>query len=136
MLTVVGNHSDSRQGVAVTELAVCLPILVLLVFATLEACHTIYLRQSLSIAAYQGARTALIVGATESNVVAQCDQVLADRKVSGGVVRIAPAGFENSPPRTFIAVEVSAPHLDNQLLPVRLFAKPFMTGRVEMMKEF
>ena len=42
------------------ELAICLPVLILLLFGTIEACAIIYLNQSLKIAAYEGARVSLI----------------------------------------------------------------------------
>ncbi len=51
-----------RDGVAATELAVCMPVIVLVVLATIESCAMIFLQQSLSIAAYEGARVALAPG--------------------------------------------------------------------------
>ena len=48
----------SRRGGG--ELAVCLPVVVLLVIATIEACSAMFLKQSLTVAAYEGVRTALI----------------------------------------------------------------------------
>ncbi len=39
-----------RRGVAATEFAVCLPIIVLLVLGTIEACSLIFLKQTLAIA--------------------------------------------------------------------------------------
>ncbi len=132
----IGTSPRSRRGIAATELAVCLPLLVVLLFGTLETCATISLGQTLSIAAYEAARVALILGANETNIRTQCEQVLADRHVTGAVIQIAPAGFETAPPGTFVAVEISAPYATNGLLPVALFAKPYTTKRVEMMKEF
>ena len=52
------------RGVAAAELAVCLPIVVLMVIATIEACSAVFLKQSLTVAAYEGVRTALEEGAT------------------------------------------------------------------------
>ena len=48
-----------RRGVAASELAVCLPVIVLLVLAMIEACTMIFLKQSLTVAAYEGVRTAI-----------------------------------------------------------------------------
>ena len=58
----------------------------LLVVGTIEACSMIFLKQSLAVAAYEGARTAIIPGATKAQVEAACNQILADRKVDGGTV--------------------------------------------------
>ncbi len=128
--------NDARRGVAVTELAVCLPILVLIVFATLETCSNIYLKQTLSVAAYEGARVALINGATAVNVDTQCQQILNDRGVTNATIQITPANFEAMPVGTFVAVYVSAPCRDNLVTPVVIFSPAEMSARVEMMKEF
>src|SRR5262245_11435218 len=62
------------RGVAAAELAVCLPIVVLLVLATIEACSALFLKQSLTVAAYEGVRTAIEEGATSANVQTACNQ--------------------------------------------------------------
>ena len=69
----------------------CLPIVVLLVVATIEACSAVFLKQSLTVAAYEGVRTALVEGATASNVQAACNQILADRKIEGGTITVSPS---------------------------------------------
>jgi len=126
----------TRRGVAVVELAVCLPVLFVLALATIEVCNCIYVKQSLAITAYEGARVALIVGATEENVRTQCQILLDERRLRGGVIDIAPDNFETAPAGTFIAVEVSMPQAANGILPTRVFAQEFVTHRVEMMKEY
>lgn len=125
-----------RRGAAVTELAICLPILVIFVFGTIEICNYIYKKQSISIAAYEGARIALVSGSTEEKVRLQCELLLADRRINDAVIQISPADFETAPTGTFIAVEVSAPLASNGVLPKQLFAQDFLNARVEMMKEF
>ncbi|MEM9660354.1 MAG: TadE/TadG family type IV pilus assembly protein, partial [Planctomycetota bacterium] len=42
------ERRSTRCGLAVTELAVCLPVVVLLVLAMIEACTMIFLKQSLT----------------------------------------------------------------------------------------
>ena len=69
----------NARGVAAAELAVCLPIVVLLVIATIEACSAVFLKQSLTVAAYEGVRTALEEGATARSVQRHCNRVLSDR---------------------------------------------------------
>ena len=63
-----GNHNGvrrrSRRAVAAAEFAVCLPILVLLVFGSIEASSFIFLKQALSVAAYEGAREAALSNST------------------------------------------------------------------------
>lgn|GEM_PF-2733391 len=57
-----------RSGLAATEFAVCLPILLAIVIGTIEACSMVYLKQSLSVAAYEGARAALRAGGSTQPV--------------------------------------------------------------------
>ncbi|MEQ8210024.1 MAG: pilus assembly protein [Lacipirellulaceae bacterium] len=125
----------SRHGLAVTELAVCLPVLTLIVLATIEACTMIFLQQSLSIATYEGARVALVQGAEASNVEAQCDLILNSREVQGATVTVTPSNFASTPPGEWIAVEASAPFSSNSLVGGWLFNGRTITARTEMMKE-
>src|SRR5690349_16362046 len=86
------RHSTryKRQGVAASELAVCLPVLVLLVLAMIEACTMIFLKQSLTVSAYEGVRIALLPNATTSQAQAAANSVLADRRVKNGAVTVTP----------------------------------------------
>ena len=73
---LVGSESMRRfkrtesKGAAIMELAVCLPLLVTLTMATVEACAMIYLKQTLKIAAFEGARIGLIPSSGSVNIVA------------------------------------------------------------------
>ena len=87
-----------RRGVATAELAVCLPVVVLLVIASIEACSMIFVKQSLAVAAYEGARTALVHGATAAQVQTTCAQILKDRRINGATVSIKPADLSTAKP--------------------------------------
>lgn len=52
----LGN--DRRNGAAVVELAIVLPVLLILVFGTLEICQRLYVKQSTVIACYEACRVA------------------------------------------------------------------------------
>ena len=54
------RRPQESRGVAAAELAVCLPVIVLIVIATIEACSALFLKQSLTAAAYEGVRTAIV----------------------------------------------------------------------------
>src|SRR6187399_1097588 len=110
-----------RRGVAATELAVCLPIMVLLVIATIEACSALFLKQSLTVAAYEGVRTALEEGATTTNVQTACNQILADRNIKGASISIKPSNIAALNPGDFIDVTVSAPCTPNSPVPATFY---------------
>jgi Flp pilus assembly protein TadG len=129
-------YSRTRHGVAATELAVCLPVIVLLVIGTVEACSMVFLKQSLSVAAYEGVRTAVAAKATTAQVEAACQQVLTDRKVQGGVVTITPKNFETLNQGEFVDVTVSAPCSSNTVIPIRFFRGRTLSATASMMVEF
>ncbi len=74
------NANLARRGVAAAEFAVCLPVMVLLVLGMVETCSMVFLKQSLAVAAYEGAHTAVKPGATSADVRAVCDNILRDRR--------------------------------------------------------
>lgn len=125
-----------RRGVAATEFAVCLPIVVLLVVGTIEACSMIFLKQSLEIAAYEGARTAIIPGATKANVEAACNQILADRKVKGASISVKPSDIDALKPGDYVDVTVTAPCNNNSVVPNTFYRGKTLSSSASMMIEF
>lgn len=127
---------DSRRAVAASELAVCLPILVLLVLAMIECCTMIFLKQSLTVAAYEGIRTAIEPASTTANVEASCKAVLTDRRVKDAKITINPVKFQDLARGQYITVTVSAPAAKNSVIPGSFFRGRTLTGTATMMKEF
>ncbi len=125
-----------RRGVAAVEFAVCLPIIVLIVLSTIEACSMIFLKQTLAIAAYQGARTAIVPGKTQTDVVAACNQILKDRNVDGAVVTVKPKDFENLEPGQYVDVTVTAPCNANSIVRNKFYKGKTLTANASMMIEF
>jgi Flp pilus assembly protein TadG len=125
-----------RRGVAATEFAVCLPIIVLLVVGTIEACSMIFLKQTLAIAAYEGARTAIIPGVTKTQVEAACNQILTDRKVKGAVITVKPTDIAALNPGDFVDVTVSAPCSSNSIVPNKFYKGRTVSSTASMMIEF
>lgn len=123
------------RGVAAAELAVCLPVVVLLVIATIEACSALFLKQSLTVAAYEGVRTALEDGASSANVQTACDQILADRRIQGATVTISPANFAALGPGDFIDVTVRAPCDANSVVPTTFYRGRTLSATASMMNE-
>src|SRR5690606_7582633 len=112
------------------------PVIVLLVLAMIEACTMIFLKQSLTVAAYEGVRMALQPGAVSSDVEAACNGVLADRRVQGAAVTINPANFTAVPPGEYVEVTVSAPADRNSTIPGSFFRGKTLSASATMMKEF
>jgi hypothetical protein len=129
-------RADKRRGVAASELAVCLPVIVLLVLAMIEACTMIFLKQSLTAAAYEGVRASLDGNATSAAVEAACDGVLRDRRIQRGSVVVRPANFAALAPGEYIEVTVSAPTDPNSTIPGSFLRGRTLIATAVMMKEF
>jgi hypothetical protein len=125
----------SARGVAAAELAVCLPIVVLLVLATIEACSALFLKQSLTVAAYEGVRTALEEGATAKSVRDTCNRVLSDRHVKGGSVQLRPSNIDALEPGDFVDITVSAPADANSVVPANFYRGRSLSATASMMIE-
>jgi hypothetical protein len=98
-----------RGGGAATDLAVCLPLIVLLALAMIESCAMISLRQSCSVAAYAGARTALLDDASATDVRRASQLILLERRVKGGTIMVRPNDFQSLPPGESVEVIIEAP---------------------------
>lgn len=131
----IAARSAKRRGVAAAELAVCLPVVVLLVIATMEACSAIFLKQSVTVAAYEGVRTALVETATAASVQAACDQILSDRKVRGAQVTVQPSNIAALEAGEFVNVTVTAPCDQNSVVPTTFYRGRTMTATASMMIE-
>ena len=129
-------NRGSRRAVAASELAVCLPILVLLVLAMIESCTMIFLKQSLTVSAYEGIRKAIEPSATAAQIEAACNAVLADRRVNDAKIAISPSNFQSIARGQYITVTVSAPAGKNSVIPGTFFSGRTLTGSATMMKEF
>ncbi len=128
-----------RRGAAVVETALCLPVIVILMFATLEICAGIYLKESLSIAAYEGARTGVKRRSTRAQVISRVEDILAARNVtlgSGGRITVAPTDLSTLDILDPITVTITAPTADNSAFVFNHLANRNITATVKMAREF
>ncbi|MGI9430517.1 MAG: TadE family protein [Bythopirellula sp.] len=129
------SRGNNRRGVAATEFAVCLPVIVLLVLGMIECCTMIFLKQSLTVAAYEGVRTALEDRAVNRDVLRSSQQILTQRRVQGGTTAVNPSNIPAVPTGQFITVTVSAPADLNSVIPGSFFRGRTLSASATMMKE-
>ena len=129
------DRTVKRKGAATVELAVCLPVLALLVFGSIEAASFIFLKQSLQVAAYEGVREAIRSDTTDALAVGRASAILDSRVVRDANIRF-PAGSVSSIARgQQVVIEVSAPTRTNSPLAGQWVANRTLTARVVMLKE-
>lgn len=125
-----------RRGVAAVEAAVCAGIIVLLTFGTLEICSAIYLKESVTIAAYEAARVGVKRNATRQDSIDQANAILDARDISGGQVTVNPGDFSALDALGQITIVVRAPVNQNSFFVGKFFSNKKMRGRVAMFREF
>ena len=114
----------------------CLPLITLLMLGTIDACSMIFLKQSLTIAAYEGGRTALVPGTDAIQIEADCLRLVADRNISDAQVSIDPKQPDTAKAGDYISVAVSASCASNSLIPSLFYKGRVLSATAYVMKEY
>ena len=126
-------HSRKKNlGVVAVEAAICITAMLPILFGTLEICSGFFLQESLTIAAYEGARTAARQDATPEGVREYVLELLEDRgvKIGDGEIEITPASFENHRALNPVTVRVSAPTAGNSIFVFERLANRTLSAEV------
>jgi Flp pilus assembly protein TadG len=112
---MLSRHSTrNRKGTATVELAFSLPMIVLLVFGTIETTSLISFRQRLLTAAFEAARTTSAPLHTSTSGIAAGKAILDARGVNGATITVSPDPVTSKTPTgTEIAATVTAPFASN-----------------------
>ena len=125
-----------RQGVAAVEAALCLPVVLILMLGTLEICSGIFLRESLKIASFEGARAGVRRQSTPDQVRTTVTEVLQARGVQGAQIEIVPNSFDGLDALSPIAVTVTAPAEGNSAFNLNFLTGRTVNARTTMLREF
>lgn len=109
--------------------------MVIFTFSSIEMCSAIYLRQTLTIAAYEGARVACHPQGITVDAKLAAERILTERRIRGGTIVTNPANFDSASQGTVIQVSVTAPVGANSLLRFGLFGNSQLTADCSMRKE-
>ncbi|WP_083904703.1 TadE/TadG family type IV pilus assembly protein [Rhodopirellula sp. SWK7] len=129
------SRRRNRRGAAAVEFAVCLPVLVLLVFGSIEASCMIFLKQTLSVAAYEATRVAIRDGRANADGERSARQILEGRSVNGFDIRFPNGEALDADRGAEVVVEISAPSAANSPLIGQFVADRVLTARVVMIKQ-
>ncbi len=135
MRRIKRDKLGQRRGVAAVEFAVCLPVIVLVVFGSIEASSFIFLKQSLNVAAYEGIREAVRNGSNTAAATARAENILDARLVNGFRISFPNGNIENADRGEEIVIEISAPTATNSPLAGKFVTNRTLTARVVMVKE-
>jgi hypothetical protein len=129
------RRASDRRAAAAVELAICLPLLVLLVMASIEACTMIFLDHSLTIASYEGVRAGINYDGTNADVLARCNSIINSREIKGAKIKINPSDVSQVDRGQPIAVTVSAPCNLNMIIPPWFYDGRTLQATMTMIKE-
>lgn len=126
-----------RRGVETIEVAIALPLVLIVVFAGCEYGWVLLRNLQADHAAREGARAAALHGVSAAQVQARVQAVLGDAGIVGAAVSLDPFEPALVPAGTPITVQVEVPYRQNKLLglsslmplPQNLF------GQASMLKE-
>jgi Flp pilus assembly protein TadG len=124
-----------RRGAALVELAVCLPMLVLVLLMALQTADAVYLKQSLHVAAYESARAAIKPRSTTALAAARGEEILDSRRIHDYSIAFTPAEVANVPPGEVITVTVTTAIESNTVLPAWYPGPASLSADVFMIKE-
>jgi Flp pilus assembly protein TadG len=130
------KRERTRKGAAVVELAIVLPLFLLIALGTIESCSMMYLSQNLHIAAYEGARASLVPKSITSDVTTAANRILTSRQVKSASIVISPSDFSSLEIGQNIQVTVSAPSDANSPILGMFFIGRTMSASCSMMKEY
>jgi Flp pilus assembly protein TadG len=135
MRGIVKNQPGRRSGVAAAEFAVCLPVIILIVFGAIEASSFIFLKQSLSVAAYEGIREAVRSDSSTAEAITRVHDILDSRQVNDFQIAFPNGNVENTERGDEIVIEVSAPTQTNSPMAGSFVNNRTLIARVVMVKE-
>ena len=101
-----------RRGAAAVEFALILPLFFLLILGMIELGRGLMVQQILTNAAREGARAAIMDGATTAGVKTIVTDYLTNSTISGGTVTVCPNPPGNAGARQPVTVTVSVPAVD------------------------
>ena len=127
------RRNATRNGALTVELALCLPLLFLILFGGYELARTSMVLHATQSAAYEGARTGIVPGATQEKIEESVGFVLRTMGVTNFSIETVPAVIERDTPE--LEVIVSVPVADAFGLPRMFVEDPTFRGTCTLSRE-
>ncbi len=113
----------------------CLPLLVLLTFASLEGANMLFLRQAVVQSAYEAAKAAAKSTGGEIQATELAEQVLAARRIAQSTITFDPANVDDLDPGTPFTVTIVAPGDQRSVTGMGPFNGLNITASATMLRE-
>jgi Flp pilus assembly protein TadG len=132
----VGSLRRPRAGATVVEMALMLPLFILIVVGIIEFGRAFMVQQMVTNASREGARHATLPNTTENEVVAIVRDYLATGRINRDVVQVTvdPTNLQNAATGTQVSVEVRVPYSDVAWMPTPWFLGQTTLNSVTVMR--
>jgi Flp pilus assembly protein TadG len=115
------SYRRNRRAAAAVEFAVVAPVFLLLVFGMIEYGRMVMVQQVITNASREGARQAVLDGATTSNVTTTVTSYLTSGSISGATVTVSPNPPTSAQYGDPVTVTVSIPFSQVSWLPSPMY---------------
>lgn len=95
-----------RHGTTVVEVAIVLPLILMLFFAAIDFSRANSIRNTAENAAYEGARKAIVPGATKQSALDEANNILNILSINSATITVSPETITNSTPQVTVTVSV------------------------------
>ena len=99
-------RKSDRRGAVTVEMAIVVPILFVLVFASLEFCGVNIQRHTADNAAYEAARRGIVPGATAQNVIDEATRIMSFVGARNITVNVNPGVIDDTTEELTVRIEV------------------------------
>jgi Flp pilus assembly protein TadG len=127
-------RKQSRRGVATVELAICLPVILLLVVGAIEGSNFIFLKQAVTAAAYESAQVLTRVGGTKVKAENRATEVLTARSIDQSTINFTPTNPDSVARGQLVTVSIAAPMSANSVGLRWFFDSETVTASVCMLR--
>jgi Flp pilus assembly protein TadG len=126
-------NSPNRRGATAVEVALCLPLLFLFLFASFELASANMLRHACESAAYEGARVGIVPGVTEAKIENAVGFVMGSVGASKYDVTVTPQKIDSNTKK--VTVEVEAELRENSIMSHLFIGNLRLRGSCELTRE-
>lgn len=122
-----------RRGAALVEFAMVFPILMLCFYGMIELSRVLLLQHTVDTASYEGARCAIVPGATSQDAIECASSLLTTAKLKNATVTVTPTIITESTPLVTVLVEL--PVRENAWMTPFWFTKGTVKSEVTLITE-
>ncbi len=127
------TNNSPRCGAALIEFAFVAPILFGFFYAMIELSRVLLLQHSVDTAAYEGARHAMVPGATTVEAIDAANQLLTAANLKNATITVEPSLIVES--TSMITVRVELPMASNSWITPFWFRKSTVVSEVSLITE-